>query len=91
MNALHPEFKKLAKYDIAKGMPYGIAYPMAYQEQEQEQEQEIYTHTEKNEKLSEVAENFAGRECEKPASLKLKPLRKNFRLKSRRQVFPKRK
>ncbi len=40
VNALHPEFKKLAKYDIAKDMPYGIAYPMAYQEQEQEQEQE---------------------------------------------------
>lgn len=38
VNALHPEFKKLAKYDIAKDMPYGIAYPMAYQEQEQEQE-----------------------------------------------------
>lgn len=40
VNALHPEFKKLAKYDIAKGMPYGIAYGMPYQEQEQEQEQE---------------------------------------------------
>lgn len=38
VNALHPEFKKLAKYDIAKSMPYGIAYGMPYQEQEQEQE-----------------------------------------------------
>lgn len=38
VNSLHPEFKKLAKYDIAKGMPYGIAYGMPYQEQEQEQE-----------------------------------------------------
>lgn len=78
VNALHPEFKKLAKYDIAKGMPYGIAYPMAYQEQEQEQE--IYTHTEKNEKLSEVAENFAGRECEKPASLKTEAIEEEFPL-----------
>ena len=76
VNALHPEFKKLAKYDIAKGMPYGIAYPMAYQEQEQE----IYTHTEKNEKLSEVAENFAGRECEKPASLKTEAIEEEFPL-----------
>lgn len=40
------------------------------QEQEQEQEQETYTRTEKNEKQSELAENFAGRECEKPVSLK---------------------
>lgn len=78
VNALHPEFKKLAKYDIAKGMPYGIAYPMAYQEQEQEQE--IYTHTEKNEKLSEVAENFAGRECEKPASLKTEAIEEELPL-----------
>lgn len=70
VNALHPEFKKLAKYDIAKGMPYGIAYPMAYQEQEQEQEQETYTRTEKSEKKSAVAETFAGRVCEKPVSLK---------------------
>lgn len=44
--------------------------PSRIQEQEQEQEQEIYTHTEKIEKQSAVAENFAGRECEKPVSLK---------------------
>lgn len=50
------------------------------QEQEQEQEQEIYTHTEKNEKLSEVAENFAGRECEKPASLKTEAIEEEFPL-----------
>lgn len=80
VNALHPEFKKLAKYDIAKGMPYGIAYPMAYQEQEQEQEQEIYTHTEKSEKQSAVAENFAGRECEKPVSLKTEAIEEELPL-----------
>lgn len=78
VNALHPEFKKLAKYDIAKGMPYGIAYPMAYQEQEQEQE--IYTHTEKSEKQSAVAENFAGRECEKPVSLKTEAIEEELPL-----------
>lgn len=80
VNALHPEFKKLAKYDIAKGMTYGIAYPMAYQEQEQEQEQEIYTHTEKSEKQSAVAENFAGRECEKPVSLKTEAIEEELPL-----------
>lgn len=73
VNALHPEFKKLAKYDIAKGMPYGIAYGMPYQEQEQEQEQEIYTHTEKSEKHPEVSENFAGRVSEKPSFSKTDP------------------
>lgn len=61
VNALHPEFTKLAKYDISNGIAYGIAYGMPYQEQEQEQEQEIYTHTEKNEKQLEVAKSFAGR------------------------------
>ena len=80
VNALHPEFKKLAKYDIAKGMPYGIAYPMAYQEQEQEQEQETYTRTEKSEKKSAVAENFAGRECEKPVSLKTEAIEEELPL-----------
>lgn len=44
--------------------------PSRIQEQEQEQEQETYTRTEKNEKQPEVSENFAGRECEKPVSLK---------------------
>lgn len=50
------------------------------QEQEQEQEQETYTRTEKNEKLSEVAENFAGRECEKPASLKTEAIEEELPL-----------
>lgn len=73
VNALHPEFKKLAKYDIAKGMPYGIAYGMPYQEQEQEQEQEIYTGTEKSEKQPEQVESFAGRVSEKPSFSKTDP------------------
>ena len=61
--ALHPEFKKLAKYDIANGMPYGIAYGMPYQEQEQEQEQEqdIYTHTEASEGQTQLAKDSQGR------------------------------
>ena len=50
------------------------------QEQEQEQEQETYTRTEKNEKLSEVAENFAGRECEKPVSLKTEAIEEELPL-----------
>lgn len=59
--ALHPEFKKLAKYDIANGMPYGIAYGMPYQEQEQEQEQDIYTHTEASEGQTQLAKDSQGR------------------------------
>lgn len=54
--------------------------PSRIQEQEQEQEQEIYTHTEKSEKLSEVAENFAGRECEKPVSLKTEAIEEELPL-----------
>lgn len=73
VKALHPEFKKLAKYDMSNGMPYGIAYPMPYQEQEQEQEQEIYTRTEKSEKHPEVSEDFAGRVSEKPSFSKTDP------------------
>lgn len=73
VNALHPEFKKLAKYDMSNGMVYGIAYPMPYQEQEQEQEQEIYTRTEKSEKHPEVSEDFAGRVSEKPSFSKTDP------------------
>ena len=80
VKALHPEFKKLAKYDMSNGMPYGIAYPMPYQEQEQEQEQDIYTHTEKSEKQSAVAENFAGREREKPVSLKTEAIEEELPL-----------
>ena len=43
------------------------------QEQEQEQEQETYTRTEKSEKQSAVAENFAGRVSEKPSFSKTDP------------------
>lgn len=50
------------------------------QEQEQEQEQETYTRTEKNEKQSELAENFAGRECEKPVSLKTEAIEEELPL-----------
>lgn len=48
--------------------------------QEQEQEQEIYAHTEKSEKQSAVAENFAGRECEKPVSLKTEAIEEELPL-----------
>lgn len=61
VKALHPEFKKLAKYDMSNGMPYGIAYPMSYQEQEQEQEQDIYTHTEAKEEKTTLATDSQGR------------------------------
>lgn len=63
VKALHPEFKKLAKYDMSNGMPYGIAYPMPYQEQEQEQEQEqdIYTHTEAKDEKTTLATDSQGR------------------------------
>lgn len=63
VKALHPEFKKLAKYDMSNGMPYGIAYPIPYQEQEQEQEQEqdIYTHTEAKEEKTTLATDSQGR------------------------------
>lgn len=61
VKALHPEFKKLAKYDMSNGMPYGIAYPIPYQEQEQEQEQDIYTHTEAKEEKTTLATDSQGR------------------------------
>ena len=63
VKALHPEFKKLAKYDMSNGMPYGIAYPMPYQEQEQEQEQEqdIYTHAEAKDEKTQLATDSQGR------------------------------
>lgn len=54
--------------------------PSRIQEQEQEQEQEIYTHTEKSEKQSAVAENFAGRECEKETPLKTAPVEQELPL-----------
>lgn len=61
VKALHPEFKKLAKYDMSNGMPYGIAYPMPYQEQEQEQEQDIYTHAEAKDEKTTLATDSQGR------------------------------
>lgn len=61
VKALHPEFKKLAKYDMSNGMPYGIAYPMPYQEQEQEQEQDIYTHAEAKDEKTQLATDSQGR------------------------------
>ena len=53
------------------------------QEQEQEQEQETYTRIENNEKQSELAENFAGRECEKPVSLKTEAIEEELPLEER--------
>lgn len=61
VKALHPEFKKLAKYDMSNGMAYGIAYPMPYQEQEQEQEQDIYTHAEAKDEKTQLATDSQGR------------------------------
>lgn len=61
VKALHPEFKKLAKYDMSNGMTYGIAYPMPYQEQEQEQEQDIYTHAEAKDEKTQLATDSQGR------------------------------
>lgn len=57
--------------------------PSRIQEQEQEQEQEIYTHTEKSEKQSAVVENFAGREREKPVSLKTEAIEEELPLEER--------
>lgn len=59
VKALHPEFKKLAKYDMSNGMAYGIAYPMPYQEQEQEQD--IYTHAEAKDEKTQLATDSQGR------------------------------
>lgn len=53
------------------------------QEQEQEQEQETYTRTEKSEKQSAVVENFAGREREKPVSLKTEAIEEELPLEER--------
>lgn len=52
----------------------------ALRSQEQEQEQETYTHTEKSEEHPEVSENFAGRECEKPVSLKTEAIEEELPL-----------
>lgn len=66
------DFQKDFGEPFRKGMPK--------QEQEQEQEQETYTRTEKNEKHPEVSENFAGRVCEKPASLKTETIEEELPL-----------
>uniref|UniRef100_UPI003FEE3093 hypothetical protein n=1 Tax=Parasutterella excrementihominis TaxID=487175 RepID=UPI003FEE3093 len=41
---------------------------------------ETYTHTEKSEEHPEVSENFAGRECEKPVSLKTEAIEEELPL-----------
>ena len=66
------DFQKDFGEPFRKGMPK--------QEQEQEQEQETYTRTEKNEKQPEVAESFAGRVCEKPASLRTEAIEEELPL-----------
>lgn len=78
VKALHPEFKKLAKYDMSNGMPYGITYPMPYQEQEQEQEQDKEIHT--HEHHPKAFETFAGRVCEKETPLKTAPVEQELPL-----------
>lgn len=57
--------------------------------QEQEQEQEIYTHTEKSEEHPEVSENFAGRECEKPVSLKTEAIEEELPLEEQEESVSK--
>lgn len=64
------DFQKDFGEPFRKGMP----------KQEQEQEQETYTRTEKNEKHPEVAESFAGRVCEKPASLRTEAIEEELPL-----------
>lgn len=66
------DFQKDLGEPFRKGMPK--------QEQEQEQEQETYTRTEKSEKHPEVSEDFAGRECEKPVSLKTEAIEEELPL-----------
>lgn len=63
--------------------------PSRIQEQEQEQEQEIYTHTEKSEEHPEVSENFAGRECEKPVSLKTEAIEEELPLEEQEESVSK--
>jgi len=73
-----PDFKEFSSQtqDENKTSASPIEAPskaLLSQEQEQEQEQEIYTRTEKSEKQSEAAENFAGRVSEKPSFSKTDP------------------
>lgn len=82
--ALPKEFVEAYRKGFGKDFYKGSIEPfrkgMPKQEQEQEQEQEIYTRTEKSEKQSAVAENFAGREREKPVSLKTEAIEEELPL-----------
>lgn len=78
--ALPKEFVEAFEKGYSKGFPEDFGKGLAKQEQEQEQEQETYTHTEKSEKHPEVPENFAGRECEKPVSLKTEAIEEELPL-----------
>ena len=78
--ALPKEFVEAFEKGYGKGFQEDFGKGLAKQEQEQEQEQETYTRTEKNEKQSELAENFAGRECEKPVSLKTEAIEEELPL-----------
>lgn len=84
IKALPKEFNEAYRKGFAKDLPKGFSKDfgkgMPKQEQEQEQEQETYTRTEKNEKQPEVAESFAGRVCEKPASLRTEAIEEELPL-----------
>lgn len=78
-----PDFKEFCSQtqDENKTFASPLEAPSkALRSQEQEQEQETYTRTEKSEKQSAVAENFAGRECEKPVSLKTEAIEEELPL-----------
>ena len=78
--ALPKEFVEAFEKGYGKGFPEDFGKGLAKQEQEQEQEQETYTCTEKSEKHPEVSENFAGRVCEKSASLKTESIEEELPL-----------
>lgn len=78
--ALPKEFVEAFEKGYGKGFQEDFGKGLAKQEQEQEQEQETYTHTEKSEEHPEVSENFAGRECEKPVSLKTEAIEEELPL-----------
>lgn len=78
--ALPKEFVEAFEKGYGKGFQEDFGKGLAKQEQEQEQEQETYTRVEKSEKLPEVSENFAGRVCEKPDSLKTESIEEELPL-----------
>ena len=78
--ALPKEFVEAFEKGYGKGFPEDFGKGMPKQEQEQEQEQETYTRTEKSEKHPEVSETFAGRECEKPVSLRTEAIEEELPL-----------